>query len=53
MRPIKNIPLLTEEEKRFHLEFSNKFYGSNFNSELYKTIFTKNKQQKTIPNGKQ
>ena len=53
MRPIKNIPLLTEEEKKIHLEFSNKFYGNNFDSKLYKTIFINNKQQKIKPNGKQ
>lgn len=53
MRPIKNVPVLTEEEKKFHLEFSNKFYGSNFDSKLYKTIFTNKKQSKTNPNGKQ
>ena len=49
----KNKEELTEEEKKIHLEFSNKFYGNNFDSKLYKTIFINNKQQKIKPNGKQ
>lgn len=42
MKPIANLPTVSNEELNFQLEFSNKFHGSNFDRNRYRTISSLN-----------